>query len=61
MRTPDVPLSTLLEDPLRVLRAIRFSSTFGFPLHSELFESMQDVSVKVIFSYNNLKKKLTWF
>ncbi len=33
IRTPLNPLTTFLDDPLRVLRAVRFAGRFGFRLH----------------------------
>jgi tRNA nucleotidyltransferase/poly(A) polymerase len=40
VRTPLAPITTLLDDPLRVLRAIRFSSRFGFSLAEDLQEAL---------------------
>jgi tRNA nucleotidyltransferase (CCA-adding enzyme) len=39
IRTPLPPVQTFIDDPLRVLRVIRFASRFGFTLDSELHES----------------------
>lgn len=36
LRTPLAPLTTLLDDPLRVMRAVRFASRFGFALATDL-------------------------
>ncbi|OWY99472.1 TRNA nucleotidyltransferase [Phytophthora megakarya] len=36
IRTPREPLQTFLDDPLRVLRAVRFACDFGFTLDPEL-------------------------
>ncbi|KAF9654286.1 hypothetical protein BDM02DRAFT_3106593 [Thelephora ganbajun] len=39
IRTPLVPRETFLDDPLRVIRTIRFSSRFGYELAQELKDS----------------------
>lgn len=33
IRTPLSPMLTFQDDPLRVLRAVRFAARFGFTLH----------------------------
>ena len=40
IRTPLDPVETLMEDPLRMLRAIRFSITKGFEIEESLFQAM---------------------
>jgi tRNA nucleotidyltransferase/poly(A) polymerase len=45
LRTPLPALKTLMDDPLRLLRAIRFASRFGLSLDSELEESLSDPNV----------------
>ena len=50
IRTPLPPLSTFLDDPLRVLRAIRFASRFGFHLDSELLNTSSSEELKACFS-----------
>ncbi|KAI9460145.1 hypothetical protein BJY52DRAFT_1186030 [Lactarius psammicola] len=42
IRTPLPPKQTFLDDPLRVIRCVRFSSRFGFELVPELQESARD-------------------
>ncbi|KAG2428657.1 hypothetical protein HXX76_011362 [Chlamydomonas incerta] len=39
IRTPLPPMETFLDDPLRVLRAVRFGTRFGFQLHPDILES----------------------
>jgi tRNA nucleotidyltransferase (CCA-adding enzyme) len=46
LRTPLEPRKTFLDDPLRVLRLIRFASRFGFTLDEETFEAMKGEEVK---------------
>ena len=40
IRTPLDPIETLMEDPLRLLRAIRFSITKDFEIEESLFQAM---------------------
>lgn len=37
IRTPLPPITTFQDDPLRVLRAVRFAARFGFTLHKVRF------------------------
>ena len=46
LRTPLQPLQTFLDDPLRVLRLIRFASRFNFLVESETLESMTNDEIK---------------
>lgn len=46
LRTPLKPLKTFLDDPLRVLRLIRFASRFGFSIEEETFNAMKEESIK---------------
>lgn len=45
VRTPLPPCETLLDDPLRVLRAVRFASRLDFRVHPELMEAGRHAGV----------------
>ncbi|CAM9378541.1 unnamed protein product [Pylaiella littoralis] len=45
VRTPLPPCETLLDDPLRALRAVRFASRLDFRVHPELMEAGRDPRV----------------
>ncbi|KAI0005366.1 hypothetical protein BJV74DRAFT_762033 [Russula compacta] len=46
IRTPLPPKQTFLDDPLRVIRCVRFASRFGFELVPELQESARDGEIQ---------------
>ncbi|EPZ31962.1 Poly A polymerase, head domain-containing protein [Rozella allomycis CSF55] len=45
IRTPLPPKETFLDDPLRILRTIRFASRFSYSIEKEIFEAVEDKSV----------------
>lgn len=47
VRTPLPPLTTLLDDPLRALRAVRFASRLNFSFDPALFHACRDTRVHV--------------
>lgn len=55
VRTPLPPKTTFLDDPLRVLRSIRFASRFDFEVDGALMEAASDEQVHAA-----LEKKVGW-
>ncbi|KAJ7071400.1 hypothetical protein C8F01DRAFT_1317206 [Mycena amicta] len=54
IRTPLPPRQTFLDDPLRILRSLRFASRFGFDIDSELASCVGDSEIQ-----DALKTKVT--
>ena len=54
IRTPLHPRDTLLDDPLRLLRVIRFATRFQYSIVPDLLEAMQDPVV-----HSSLKDKVS--
>lgn len=47
LRTPLPPLQTFLDDPLRIIRLIRFASKFNFILEPKTLTAMKDIQSQV--------------
>jgi tRNA nucleotidyltransferase/poly(A) polymerase len=45
LRTPLPAEQTMMDDPLRFLRALRFSITKGFTIHSSIFKAMEQPDI----------------
>ena len=62
MRTPLDPLKTFVDDPLRVLRTIRFAQRFGFKVPTEIVEAARNPEVRTSFetkiSYERIMKEM---
>jgi hypothetical protein len=48
IRTPLPPKETFQDDPLRVLRCVRFASRFGFDIISDVEEAAKDSAIQVL-------------
>ncbi|GKT32306.1 hypothetical protein ADUPG1_006488 [Aduncisulcus paluster] len=63
IRTPLDPRETFLDDPLRVLRAIRFTTRFGFKMDLDLVSAIKSKEVKhrltTLISRERVYKELT--
>lgn len=58
--TPIDPLKSFHEDPLRILRAIRFASRFDFKIHDRLIEAIDKKSHRIkIISKKSIEKELS--
>jgi len=49
IRTPLDPLQTFLDDPLRILRTVRFATRFDFRIVPDIIEAAHDPKVRVSF------------
>ncbi|KAK6201507.1 uncharacterized protein RJT21DRAFT_85728 [Scheffersomyces amazonensis] len=58
LRTPLPPLQTFLDDPLRVLRLIRFASRFDFIIDPETLEAMKNSDIKVALAYKISRERV---
>ena len=47
LRTPLPPQTTFHDDPLRVMRAVRFAGRFGFALHPDITAAIANPDVQV--------------
>ena len=50
VRTPLHPIQTFIDDPLRILRTIRFACRYNFLVSDEVIEGTKDEKVELSFS-----------
>mmetsp|Transcript_10894 Transcript_10894/g.28586 ORF Transcript_10894/g.28586 Transcript_10894/m.28586 type:complete len:474 (-) Transcript_10894:455-1876(-) len=58
VRTPLPPHTTLLDDPLRVMRAVRFASRYAFSLDADLSKSMKEAEIKSALAEKVSKERI---
>jgi tRNA nucleotidyltransferase (CCA-adding enzyme) len=59
IRTPLPPKETFKDDPLRVLRCIRFASRLGYTLVDDLGDAAMDPAIQVRASLPSTRPKLS--
>lgn len=58
IRTPLPPKETLLDDPLRLLRVVRFATRFGFTIEPSLQAAMMDENVDAAFRFKISRERV---
>lgn len=59
IRTPTDPERTFEDDPLRMLRAVRFAARFGFSIENETYNALQDQAPRLtIISSERIRDEL---
>ncbi|KAM0686680.1 hypothetical protein COBT_002093 [Conglomerata obtusa] len=58
IRTPLEPLQTFMDDPLRILRVIRFATRYNFAIEKNVLEAMKKKEVKEAFLRKISKERI---
>ncbi|EFA79580.1 tRNA ADENILYL transferase [Heterostelium album PN500] len=58
IRTPLSPHITLIEDPLRALRVLRFATRFHFNIDPSLYRSIESIEVRSALGYKVSKERI---
>nr|AAG00316.1 tRNA nucleotidyltransferase [Kluyveromyces lactis] len=58
LRTPLPPRQTFIDDPLRVLRLIRFASRFNFQIDPQTYQAMRDPGIHQSFNHKISKGRV---
>lgn len=60
IRCPLHPFQTFFDDPLRILRCIRFATRFGFPLDQEVVQTVSRDDIKVSRRLEQTDRSAFW-
>ncbi|KAJ5146079.1 poly(A) polymerase [Penicillium bovifimosum] len=58
IRTPLQPTQTFMDDPLRILRLVRFASRLGFQIDQETAQAMKDPLVQTTFNVKITRERV---
>lgn len=58
LRTPLQPLQTFLDDPLRVLRLVRFASRFNFLIDTDTLQAMKDDRIRTMLVHKISRERV---